>query len=78
MYYMLRFCPEKEKLANEVRSLINNKVEGEDVRENIRKYFNNMDSQGPILIEQENGPDEYIDDLREDIFERLSILLRPL
>lgn len=27
------------------------------------------------MIEKENGPDEYIDDLRQDIFERFNELL---
>ena len=72
-YYMLRFCPEEE-LINKIKSLINEKREGKSVNHNIRQYFNNADSQGPVLIEQENGPDPYIDDLRQDIFERFKKL----
>lgn len=30
------------------------------------------------MIEKENGPDEYIDDLRQDIFERFNKLLEFL
>jgi len=30
------------------------------------------------MIEKENGPDEYIDDLRQDIFERFNKLLKFL
>ncbi len=54
--------------------LIKNKVQGKIVKQNIHKYFRGVDSQGPILVEQENGPDEYIDDLRQDIFERFNKL----
>ena len=72
-YYMLRFCPEGE-LINKVKSLINEKKEGESIIQNIRQYFNSPDSQGPVLIEQENGPDQYIDYLRQDIFERFKKL----
>ncbi len=78
VYYMLRFCPEKENLVNSVGLFIKDKQEGKSVKRNIRKYFSSADSQGPILIEQENGPDEYIDDLRQDIFERFKNLREPL
>lgn len=74
VYYMLRFCPEKENLVNSVGLLIKDKQEGKSVKQNIRKYFSRADSQGPILIEQENGSDEYIDDLRQDIFKRFNKL----
>jgi hypothetical protein len=70
---MLRFCPEEE-LINKAKSLINKKKEGKSVIQNIRQYFDSPDSQGPVLIEQENGPDPYIDDLRQDIFERFKKL----
>jgi len=30
------------------------------------------------MIEKENGPDEYIDDLKQDIFERFNQLLEFL
>ncbi len=30
------------------------------------------------MVEKENGPDEYINDLRQDIFERFSKLLELL
>jgi hypothetical protein len=30
------------------------------------------------MIEKENGPDEYIDDLKQDIFERFNKLLEFL
>ena len=73
-YYMLRFCPDGEGLAKKVKSLINDKTEGKSVNHNIRQYFNSPDSQGSVLIEQENGPDKYIDNLRQDIFERFNKL----
>lgn len=30
------------------------------------------------MVEKENGPDEYLDDLRGDIFERFNRLLKTL
>lgn len=74
-YYMLRFCPGKEGLINKVNLLIKENEQGKNVKQNIRKYFSKADAQGPMLVEQENGPDEYISDLRQDIFERFKKLL---
>jgi Protein of unknown function (DUF3620). len=74
IYYMLRFSPEKEELIDKVNLLIKEKEQGKSVRQNIRKYFNSVNSKGPLLVEQENGPDAYIDDLRQDIFERFNRL----
>jgi len=48
------------------------------VSKNIKKYFERKTSQGCLMIEKENGPDEYIDDLRQDIFERFNELLEFL
>ena len=73
-YYMLRFCPEKERLIANVAALSKNKEQGIQVKRNLRKYFGSIDSEGPILIEQESGPDEYVDDLREDIYGRFKQL----
>jgi hypothetical protein len=74
VYYMLRFSPEKEELIDKVNLLIKEKEQGKSVRQNIRKYFNSVNSKGPLLVEQENGPDAYIDNLRQDIFERFNRL----
>src|SRR4030066_183910 len=46
-----------------------------DISKNIKKYFERKTSQGCLMIEKENGPDEYIDDLKQDIFERFNQLL---
>lgn len=74
-YYMLRFCPTKETVINKVRLLIRDKREGKCARRNLQKYFNSIDSQGVVLVEQENGPDAYIRNLRQDIFGRFNKLL---
>ncbi|OGD14448.1 hypothetical protein A2V47_08715 [Candidatus Atribacteria bacterium RBG_19FT_COMBO_35_14] len=49
-----------------------------DISKNIKKYFERKTSQGCLMIEKENGPDEYIDDLKQDIFERFNQLLEFL
>lgn len=70
VYYMLRFCPEKEQLVDDVLSLIKGRKEGKQVKQNLNEYFSSVDSKGPLFVEEENGPDAYIDNLKQDIFER--------
>lgn len=75
VYYMLRFSPSRDELIKKINSFIKNKEQGKIVKRNLRKYFSGIDSEGPFLIEQENGPDEYINELRQDIFERVNKLI---
>ena len=74
VYYMLRFSSQKEELIAQVIALIRDKKQGASVKRNLQKYFKDVSSQGPFLVEQENGPDEFIRDLRRDIFDRFSRL----
>lgn len=76
VYYMLRFCPQKEQLADEVAGIIKKRKEGEKVKQNLNEYFNSVDSKGPLFVEQENGPDAYINNLRQDIFDRFNVILQ--
>lgn len=48
------------------------------ISKNVKKYFERKTSQGCLMIEKENGLDEYIDDLRQDKFERFNKLLEFL
>lgn len=72
VYYMLRFCPKKEQLVDDVLSFIKSRKEGKRVKQNLNEYFNNVDSKGPFLVEEENGADAYIGNLRQDIFDRFN------
>ena len=77
VYYMLRFCPEKERLSDDVVELITTLKEGKKVKQNLIEYFSSVDSKGPLLVVQENGPDAYVDDVKQDVFDKLNgILLR--
>ena len=78
VYYMLRFCPQRERLAGEVAAFIKNRKEGKSVTKNLKGYFASVDSKGPLFVEQQNGPDEFVHDLRQDIFERFSKLREAL
>jgi len=75
-YYMLRFCPKKEQLADDVVTLIRKQKEGKKVTENLNEYFSSIDSKGPLLVEEENGPDAYIGDVRQDAFDKFSGIRR--
>ncbi len=72
VYYMLRFCPKREQLADDVVALIKKRKEGKQVKENLKEYFSSVDSKGPLFVEQENGPDAYIDNVRQDVFDKFS------
>jgi len=72
VYYMLRFCPKKEQLADDVVALIKRLKEGKKVTKNLVEYFSSVDSKGPLFVEQENGPDTYIDDVKQDAFNKFS------
>lgn len=73
MYFILRYTPDIDLILNEISKY---RKEGyfQSVHENVGKYFARVSSHGCLLVEQENGPDEFISDLRQDIFERFSKL----
>lgn len=77
MYFILRYTPDLDKLFKGVARY---KKQGYfvNISRNIKKYFERKTSQGCLMVEKENGPDEYIDDLRQDIFERFNKLLELL
>ncbi|TRZ48761.1 hypothetical protein D4Q80_03180 [bacterium] len=78
VYYMLRFSPTKAQLFDDVVGLIKKRKEGKQVKDNLKEYFGSVDSKGPLFVEQENGPDDYIHDVRQDIFERFKGLREAL
>ena len=77
MYFILRYSPNLDIILAEVTKY---KKKGYfmGISENIKKYFERKTSKGCLTIEKENGPDEYIDNLRQDIFERFNELLEFL
>jgi len=77
MYFILRYVPDLDTILAEV-SKYKEKGYFTGIYKNIKKYFERKTSQGCLMIEKENGPDEYIDDLRQDIFERFNQLLKFL
>ena len=77
MYFMLRYTPNLDIILAEIAEY-KKKGHFASISKNIKKYFERKTSQGCLMIEKENGPDEYIDDLRQDIFERFSELFEFL
>jgi len=77
MYFILRYAPNLDIILAKVAQY---KEKGYfiGISKNIKKYFERKTSQGCLMIEKENGPDEYIDNLRQDIFERFNELLEYL
>ncbi len=77
MYYILRYAPDIEEIFKEV-SKYKEKGYFPSVTGNLNKFFERVSSQGCLLIEQENGLDEYIHDVRQDVFDRFKVFREAL
>jgi len=73
MYFVLRYAPNIEGILEEIAQY-RKKRYLMSASNNIGKFFKRISSQGCLLVEQENGSDPYIDDLRQDIFDRFKRL----
>jgi hypothetical protein len=73
MYFILRYAPDVNIILEEV---VQYRKKGyfKNILRNLNRYFERKSSQGCLMVEKENGPDDYVDNLREDIFERFKIL----
>ena len=77
IYYVLRFAPDLKSILSEVSKFEKDKDYAK-FKGNLRKYFERISSQGCLMVEKENGPDEYIENIRQDIFERFNNLIEHL
>lgn len=77
MYFILRYAPDIDLILRGI-SQYREKGYLMNVPDNINKFFERISSQGCLLVEQENGPDEYIHDVRQDIFDRFKRLREVL
>lgn len=77
MYFILRYAPELDTIFKEMAQYTEERY-FKSISKNLKKYFARISSQGCLMVEKENGPDEYIDDLRQDIFERFNNLREVL
>lgn len=72
LYYVLRFSPNIEQLTGDLARLRTRKTQAQAVGKNIDKYFPDPLGEGVLLTEREFGPDYIVDDLRQDIYQRLT------
>lgn len=77
IYYILRFHPRKELLFRNLKELGLHE-EKKQVLNNLKEFFSRVTSRGCLIVEQENGPDDYIDDVRQDAFDRFRELIDVL
>lgn len=77
MYFILRYAPDLGAILKEVAQY---KKKGylKEVSRNLQKYFEKNTSLGCLMVEKEHGIDPYVDDLRQDIFERFGQLRASL
>ena len=71
MYFILRYAPDTDIILKEITQYYKQGY-FKDTPKNLLSYFERKTSKGCLMIEKENGPDRYIDDLRQDIFERFN------
>jgi hypothetical protein len=71
MYFILRYAPDKDTILKEITQYYK-QGHFKDTPNNLSPYFERKTSKGCLMVEKENGPDPYIDDLRQDIFERFN------
>ena len=72
-YFVLRYVPDIASLYREVQEYRGQGVFPQ-VPGNIEAYFSSLTSRGCLWVERENGPDEYIRDVRRDAYERFNKL----
>lgn len=74
IYYILRYSPNMEKLFEEISQFKRNNI-FPDILDKLKKYFFKKTDEGCLMVEKEFKMDFYINDLRQDIFERFQQLI---
>jgi hypothetical protein len=74
-YFVLRYSPDIPDIYRQIRLY---KKQGifPHVDSQLRSFFAALTSPGPLWIEKENGPDDFIENVRRDAFTRFNELLR--
>jgi len=76
-YFILRHHPDIAGLMNEIRAF-REEMDFSLIVKNLDLYFARLTSRGCLWVEKENGSDEFIPEVRRDIFERFQGLKRGL
>jgi len=72
-YFVLRYCPDLPALYRQI-GLYHKLGVFPSVESSLRLFFQTPTSPGPLWIEKENGPDEFIENIRRDAFTRFNEL----
>lgn len=72
-YFVLRHAPDQEALDAELRRYAKEAVFAK-AGANIKGYFGGESGRGCAMVEKENGPDEYLEDLQGDIQSRFAAI----
>jgi len=73
IYFVLRYAPDVDAILDEIQQFYK-AGHLPQAAGNLQKYFERKSSPGCLMVEKDNGPDEFIEDIREDILERFSAL----
>lgn len=77
MYFIMRYAPDIESILKEISQYAETR-KLPTVPDNMNKYFERISSQGCLLVELENSTDEFIQEIRQDIFDRFKRLREAL
>ena len=77
-YYILRYAPDILSIFKELGVYAKNDKQISELLSVLATYFQSKTGKGCLLVEKENGTDMYIDDIRQDIFDRFSYLIGHL
>jgi hypothetical protein len=74
----LRYAPDILSILKELGVYSKNDKQISELLSVLDTYFQSKTGKGCLLVEKENGTDMYIDDIRQDIFDRFSNLMEHL
>jgi len=72
-YFVLRYSPDRAEPVRQLR-LYEKMHIFPHIGSELRSFFRTLTSPGPLWIERENGPDEFIENVRHDAFTRFNEL----
>jgi hypothetical protein len=79
IYFVLRYASDLDCVFDEIERYQNKKYFNDiNIKDNLKILFENLSSEGCVMVEKENGPDYYIEDLRKDIFNRFNDFIKIL
>ncbi|MCB4791592.1 MAG: hypothetical protein LHV68_06865 [Elusimicrobia bacterium] len=77
-YFVLRYSPDIDAVIKDILNYSKKDADLPKLVENIGKYFGSKTSKGCLLVENENGADMFVEDVRQDIYDRFTELIKLL